>query len=422
MRPYGQLAAKICISCNALLTVLAVGRMRWSLKIGRVAGIGLYLHVTLLLLLALIGYVGFVEMGTQGAFWALALAAAVLTCIMLHELGHSLVAQRLGVQVRSITLLPIGGVAALKGLPEKPLHEIAITLAGPTVNLAIALALLLFVGKLPRSLFVSVPYDLNSFLVTMINANLTLFAFNFIPAFPMDGGRLLRAALALMMSFQRATVIAASVGQVLAILFVLAGLKFSPWLAVIGVFIFLGAEGEEKLVRARGFLRNLDVEEVMAREFVVLAPTTTVMHGLEMVYQTGQDDFPVMDGNQFLGIVTRQDMLDATNQTSPDIPVANVMDAGLPCVAPHTKLSQVYETMMAEGYSSLPVVRDGELIGLLSHDNISRYLIVQSNLKPARRRATVAGHAPSPPPVLGADRPVAVPPTPPTPPPPTAPA
>jgi Zn-dependent protease/predicted transcriptional regulator len=384
--------------------------VRWSLKIARVSGIGLHLHVTLLLLLALIGYAGFAEMGTRGALWSLALVTAILVCILLHELGHSLVAQQFGVQVKSITLLPIGGVAALRNIPEHPGHEIAITLAGPAVNLVIATLLVPFTG-LPRHLFfISMPYDLSSFLATVVNANLTLFLFNFIPAFPMDGGRLFRALLALVMPFQRATAIAAFVGQGLAILFVLAGLKFSFWLAIIGVFIFIGAEGEEKVVRTRALLHDLDVEEVMAHEFVVLAPATTVVRGLEMVYQTGQNDFPIMNGDQFLGIATRQNMLDATNKTGPDTPVADAMDAELPTVAPHTKLSEIYETMLAEGYESLPVVRGGELVGLLSHDNISRYLLVQSGLKPARRHGAVAARTPAPPPVIAAAPPTATPP------------
>jgi Zn-dependent protease/CBS domain-containing protein len=394
--------------------------VRWSLKIGRVSGIGLYLHVTLLLLFALIAYAGFVEMGTRGAAWSLALVAAILTCIMLHELGHSLIAQRLGVQVKSITLLPIGGVAALKGIPEKPWHEIAITLAGPTVNLAIAAALLPFTGRPPHLFIVSMPYDLSSFLATIVNANLTLFVFNFIPAFPMDGGRLLRATLALVMSFPRATVIAAMIGQGMAIMFVLVGLKLTWWLLVIiGVFIFFGAEGEEKVVRTRSLLRDLDVEEVMARDFVVLAPTATVMRGLEMVYHTGQDDFPVMDGDRFVGIATRQDMLDVANRLGPDTPVTEAMDADLPALPPHTKLSQVYETMMTEGYQSLPVMQNGQLLGLLSHDNISRYLLVQSSLK---HHGAAPARTPTPPRATPAAPPVEAPRSPSTPPPPVSPA
>jgi len=391
--------------------------MGWSLKIGRVSGIALQLHLTLLLLVVWIGYVGFVEMGMRGALWSVALVVGILACIMLHELGHSLVAQQWGVQVRSITLLPIGGVAALKGLPEKPWHEMAIALSGPAVNLAIAVALWPFAG-ITVPLFVgSIPYDLSSFLSTMVGANLTLFLFNFIPAFPMDGGRLLRAALALVMPFARATVIAATVGQVLAILFVVAGLKFSLWLVLIGLFIFFGAEGEERVVRTRELLRRLEVEEVMARDFVVLSPTATVMDGLRMVYHTGQDDFPVADGGRLLGIATRPVMLDVANRLGPDTPVTEAMETDLPALSPHTPLADAYESMMTEGYPSLPVVENGQLIGLLAHDNISRYLLVQSSLKPPRRREAVSARTPVPPPAIGAVPPVAIPQSPATPPP-----
>ncbi len=397
--------------------------MRWSLKIGRVSGIGLYLHITLLLLLALIAYTGFADLGARGAVWSLALVVAILACIMLHELGHSLVAQRLGMQVKSITLLPIGGVAALKGFPEKPWQEIVITLAGPMVNLVIAVLLLPFTG-VPRQLFfLSIPYNLPSFLQTLVAANLTLFVFNFIPAFPMDGGRLVRGMLSLVMSFQRATVVAAVMGQVLAILFVLVGLTYRPlWLlAVIGVFIFLSAEGEERMVRTRALLRDLEVEEVMARDFVVLAPSATVMRGLEMVYHTGQDDFPVMDGAQYLGIVTRQAMLDAANRRGAETPVSEVMNTQLPAVPPHTKLDRVYEMMMTEGYSSLPVEEEGRLVGLLAHENVSRYLMVQSQLR-APRLPAAGGHMSARPLAREGVLPVATPRSHEEPPPPTDPA
>jgi len=165
-------------------------------------------------------------------------------------------------------------------------------------------------------------------------------------------------------------------------------------------------------------LRDLDVEEVMARDFIVLAPTATVMRGLEMVYHTGQDDFPVMDGDRLLGIATRQDMLDVTNRLGPDTPITEAMDADLPALPPHTKLAHAYETMMTEGYQSLPVVKDEQLIGLLSHDNISRYLLVQSNLKHGVARA----HTPAPPPAIRGAPPVEAPRSPAAPPPPTSPA
>ena len=399
-------------TCKAAFRMLRVSRMRWSFPIGRIFGITLRLHVTFLLLLGFIGYAGFMDAGAEGAIWLLSLVCSVFACIALHELGHSVVAQQLGVQVKSITLLPIGGVAALRNIPENPWHEIAITLAGPMVNAGIALALLPFTGLPSHVFLMRVPDNAHGLLLSIVGANIALFLFNFIPAFPMDGGRLLRATLALVFSYRRATVIAAAVGQGLAILFVLLGLKSSIMLVIIGVFIFIGAEGEEKMVRTRSLLRDLEVEEVMSREFVALSPTDTVSRGLAMVYQTGQDDFPVMVADQLVGIVTRTAMLHAVNNLGSYVPIAEVMNPHPPVVTPQTSLSRVYEAMMTEGPGSVPVMQDGHLIGLLSLDNISRYLLVQSSLKSRRAssRPTVSARAPTLPPVISAVPPIAVPP------------
>jgi Zn-dependent protease/predicted transcriptional regulator len=387
--------------------------MRWSVPIGRVFGITLRLHVTFIIFLAFIGYSGFVDEGWNGAMWAVALFSSIFACIALHELGHSVVAQELGVQVKSITLLPIGGVAALRNIPENPWHEIAITLAGPMVNAVIAAALLPFTGLPSRLFFVAIPQDVHGLLLNLAQANITLFLFNFIPAFPMDGGRLLRAVLALALSYRRATAIAATVGQGLAILFILAGLKFSFWLVIIGLFIFMGAEGEERIVRMRSFLHDLDVEEVMSRDFVTLTPHANIGEGLRMVYQTGQDDFPVMDGDRLVGLVSRAAMVATANNIGPQIAVAEVMDIDVPVVSPQNKVLRVYEEMMSEGRTSFPVVDGDRVVGLLGLENISRYLLVQSSLKPSGRsqaRRLAVGRTPAPPPVISAVHPTGVPP------------
>jgi Zn-dependent protease/predicted transcriptional regulator len=383
--------------------------MRWSLPVGRVFGISLRLHVTFLMLLAWVGFEAFGVGGLAAAKWELLRVGLIFVCIALHELGHSVVAQQLGVQVKSITLLPIGGVASLRSLPENPWHEIAITIAGPMVNAAIAAVLLPIAGFPALADLARIPHDLGGLLRALVGANIILFVFNFIPAFPMDGGRLLRAVLALVLPYVRATAIAAFVGQGLAIVFVLAGLKTGQWLLmIIGVFIFLGAEGEEKMVKMRSLLRDLDVEDVMTREFAALAPTDSVARGLEMVYQTGQDNFPVMDGDRLLGMVSRQDLLAAVNRHGMHTAVANVMEVNVPAVPPLAKVSRVQDELFPEGWGSLPVMQDGRLIGLLSPDNITRYILVQTSLKSARRRG--AARTPAPPPVIGAVPPIVPPP------------
>jgi stage IV sporulation protein FB len=360
--------------------------VRWSLPIGRVNGISLRLHVTFLIFLAFIAYTGLVEGGLSGAWWAVVMFTSVFACIIFHELGHSLVAQQLGVQVKSITLLPIGGVAALRSIPENPWHEIAITVAGPMVNAAIACVLIPFTGIPSHWLIMGIPENVHELLECLVQANVTLFLFNLIPAFPMDGGRLLRAMLALALSYGQATTVAAMVGQGLAILFVVAGLKFSFWLVLIGAFIFFGAEGEERVVRMRGALRNLRLADVMTRDVVILAPTDPLSRGVELLYQTGQDDFPVLDGH-LVGLVTRSVLVEAMNTQPPNTPIADIVDTDVTISSPQDRLLQACDGIInGTNPKSVIVVDDGQLVGMVSPENINRYLAVWSNVRSSRRR------------------------------------
>ena len=387
--------------------------MRWSVPIGRVFGITLRLHVTFLIFLAFIAYGGFVEEGLNGAGWAVAMFGSIFACIALHELGHSVVAQQLGVQVRSITLLPIGGVAALRNMPENPWHEIAITVAGPMVNAAIACLLIPITGIPSHWLLLAMPHDMHGLLLSLAQANVTLFLFNFIPAFPMDGGRLLRACLALVFSYRQATAIAAKVGQGLAIVFVLVGLRYSFWLVIIGAFIFMVADGEERMVRIRSVLHDLDVEDVMSRDFAVLSPADPVGRGIELIYQTGQDDFPVIQEGQLLGTVTRSGLVAAVNQHGAGTPVGNHLDHDPTLVSPRDNVSRVYEEIIGRGNASAIVVDGGEIVGLISPENISRYLELQSSIKAPRHRwapwRPATSQTPGLPPVIAAVPPIAIP-------------
>ena len=398
--------------------------MKWSLPIGRIFGISLRLHVTFLIFLAFIAYAGFMDLGLSGAGWAVAMFCSVFACIALHELGHSVVAQELGVQVKSITLLPIGGVAALRSIPENPWHEIAITVAGPMVNAAIACVLIPFTGTPSHWLYVNMPQNLHGLLLSLTQANLTLFVFNFIPAFPMDGGRLLRAVLALVLPYRQATTIAAMVGQGLAILFVVVGLKFSFWLVLIGAFIFLGAEGEERVVRMRSVLRDLNVQDVMSRDVAMLSPSDPVSRGIELIYQTGQDDFPVLENGTLVGVVARSQLIAAMNAQEANTPVMAIMDANVTLASPWEKLASACEELInGTSTNAVVVVDDGQLVGMVSPENINRYLLLQSSLKSSRRQPRsrwghramaappllVTSQTPAPPPVISGVPPIAVP-------------
>ncbi len=372
--------------------------MRWSFKIGRIFGITLRLHVTFLLLLAFIGYYGFEQWGFRGAMWSLIWFSSMFVCILLHELGHSLVAQQLGVEVKSITMLPIGGVAALKRIPENPWHEIAITLAGPMVNLAIAVVLLPFIGFKFKLFPAGIPENFREMATTLAGTNVWLFLFNLIPAFPMDGGRLLRALLATALPHPRATSIAATVGQGMAIIFVVLGLS-TPWLRML---IIIGV-----------LLRELFVGNVMNRKFTTLSPLDPLSRSLELLYQTGHDSFLVSDHGQLAGTLTREIIVDAVNKFGTLVRVADVMDVGVPTVSPQTRVSEVYEEMVTEGHACFPVMQDGEVAGLISLENISRYMLVHSSLKAHRRfplRLGEFAQTPMLPPVIATVPPVAAPP------------
>ena len=245
--------------------------MQWSITLGSIGGIAVRLHVTFLLLLVWIGAGHYVAGGAVAALTGLVLILAIFGSVLLHEFGHAIAARRFGVRTPDITLLPIGGVARLERLPDKPREELIVALAGPAVNVVIAgliyLALLAIgrpVAAAPAGFFAG------ALLARLLYVNLWLVLFNLIPAFPMDGGRVLRAALAHRLGFARATQIAANVGQAFAFIFALLGFFFNPLLLFIALFVYLGASGEVPMAQLREFARGIPVGSVMLTRFKAL--------------------------------------------------------------------------------------------------------------------------------------------------------
>ncbi|HNN00722.1 MAG TPA: site-2 protease family protein, partial [Turneriella sp.] len=219
--------------------------MRWSIPIGEFRGIKVYIHWTFFLLLTWIGLSSYrAAQNTEQALLTVAYIITLFGCVVLHEFGHALTARRFGIVTRDITLFPIGGMARMEKMPEKPMQELLVAIAGPMVNVVIAAGLFAYMHFSPTVYLIEFPkgpMTPDLFLPTLFLVNVLMAVFNLIPAFPMDGGRILRALLALKFERTRATQIAANLGQVIAIGFVFVGLFYNIWLVFIGIFIYLGA-------------------------------------------------------------------------------------------------------------------------------------------------------------------------------------
>lgn len=359
--------------------------MKWSWKIGEVAGIGIFLHWTFLVLLAWI----FMSYLAQGAGTAAALLGAgfvlaLFGCIVLHELGHALTAKIYGVQTRDIILFPIGGVARLQRMPDKPLEELAVAAAGPAVNVVIVVVMAgILTGLNVSGGLMWGPLTGGHFFQNLMWANVALVVFNLIPAFPMDGGRMLRAVLAMQLPYQQATNIAASIGQALAIVFAFAGIFWlgNPFLLFIALFVYLGAASEAKLTEVRVLLRDVPVREAMITRYLALHPDDTLQRAIDELLAGWQTDFPIVENGRFLGMLRRADVKSALQQLGPDAPVREVMATDCPILTHRDMLDHVMEHLQAARCSTLPVLQDGQLIGLVTTENLGELMMIRSALQ-----------------------------------------
>jgi stage IV sporulation protein FB len=362
--------------------------MGGSIKVGRAFGIDVKVHWTFLLLLAFFGFTAYQNSGSLGsALVTVGVIVALFVCVLLHEYGHSLAAQRLGIEIADITILPIGGLARLKSLPEKPWDEVKIAIAGPLVNVVLAplffgVALLLGGGlTMPPNILEGVQSAAQVF-VYLGFINVALVVFNLIPAFPMDGGRVLRGLLATRLGPVRATDISSAVGQFFAAAFFLIGLlSGNLLLALVAVFIFFGAGGEAQMVRQREQMRGLLVSDVMGsrRRTETVTPYHTFGQVLDMVIHGYQEDFPVVDeeGN-LVGMITRNEIMTAAHSPERYASVRDVMKTDFPTISPDADLFTDGARILQEsGLRALPVVKAGDLVGMLTMDDIGQAVLLR---------------------------------------------
>jgi len=355
--------------------------MGWSIPIFRIAGIQLRIHITFLLLIAWIAFAYYTQGGSSAAGGGVLFILLLFACVVLHEFGHAFAGKAFGINTPDITLLPIGGVARLERIPDEPLQELVIAAAGPAVTALIALGALIGGGSwdYPPTTQTSIP-DL---LFTM---NVVLLLFNLLPAFPMDGGRVLRALLATRMSYPRATQIASTVGQGFAFVFGFLGLFGNPFLIFIALFVYIGASQEAALAQMRDVSRRFPVSSAMVREFRTLAADATLEEAVDALLATSQHDFPVMDETgSVAGLLTRHDLISALRKNNPALRVGDVMRRDIPTITTGTRFEDAFRIMQECDCPAVPVLdRMKRLVGLLTPENVTELMMVQSAM-PQRR-------------------------------------
>ncbi len=354
--------------------------MKWSWKIFRVAGIDICLHWTFLLLISWIFFSQLAAGSPWGVAWLnVVFVMALFGCVLMHELGHALAAKMYGVPTKDITLVPIGGVARLDRIPERPLHEFVIAIAGPIVNLAIAASIYLILLNTNVVEWWIGELSTGRFWQDLMWANVGLVLFNMIPAFPMDGGRILRSALASRLEYTKATRIAASFGQVIAIVFALVGLFVvnNPLLLLVAIFVYLGASAESQMVDARFILRGIPVRDAMMTRFHTLSPDDSLRVAARELLAGTQQDFPVMEQGQFLGILRRTELAASLADSTVDCRVKEVMTRDCFVVSEFDLLDSVM-LRMQQGCLSVAVVRGDRLVGLVDTENIGELLMIRA--------------------------------------------
>ena len=353
--------------------------MKWSWNIGKIAGIDVRIHLTFLLLLIFIGFSAYSAGGSiESVLIELAFVLVLFLSVVLHELGHALVARRFGFSTKDITLLPIGGLARLEKMPEEPKQELLVAGAGPLVNVVISgvlFVVLLLAGTFALPL--NLTSLLNNFWVRILSANLTLAVFNLIPAFPMDGGRVLRAFLSIRMDHVKATRIAANVGRGIAVVMGIAGFFINPWLVLTALFVWYGAGAEAQSTSLKAGLHGLTVRDALVSQFYQVEANQPLDSVFQLMMQTGQYTLPVTSNGHFLGFIRRSDLqaaLQRVGNRAPSYSAIGVEPKGLALDTPLTDVLPQFGSSRV-----LPVLDNRALIGLVTPESVQQSMWLKTH-------------------------------------------
>jgi stage IV sporulation protein FB len=363
-------------------------RMAWSINIGSIAGTEVRIHITFLLFLAWIFGASWVQGGAEQATTGLVFILLVFACVLAHEFGHVFAARAYGVATPDVTLLPIGGVARLERIPEKPGEEFVVAIAGPLVNVVIAGVLMLFFSADPGVAKLAAVENPSVSLADKLAAvNIFLVLFNMLPAFPMDGGRILRALLASRLGFVRATEIASKIGQFAAFVLGFVGLFANPMLIFIAIFVYLAASQEGQLVAIRAMSRDVPVSAAMITSFATLSPDEPIEAAIDTLLRTSQQEFPVVDADRrLLGVLGRSDMIKALKDVGPHATVASVMTTDIPVMSYRGRLEEAFRTLQERQKPAVGVLdAAGRLTGLVTSETVGEMLMVREALPEGAR-------------------------------------
>jgi Zn-dependent protease/CBS domain-containing protein len=367
--------------------------MAWSISLGRIAGTEVRIHLTFFLLLIWFGLVAGAKDGTAAGFAAVGFIVAVFACVLAHEYGHVLMARRFGIGTRDIILLPIGGVASIERMPDNPTQELLIALAGPAVNVVIAFVLIVFFGASFGGGQADPATIQNvDFVSRLAMINVVLVVFNLLPAFPMDGGRALKAILSYWLDKVTATRIAARIGQAAAFGLGFLGLFGNPLLIFVALFVFLAAGQEAYAVELGDATGRATMKDATITSFAHLDTNSSVANAVTQLLGTSQREFPVTDGaGRLRGVLTRDGMIRALASTGPDTPVLDVMERDVPVISHRAPLSEAAELLHGSGKPLVGVVDENQrVIGIITLENLAEFMLVDQANQGWRRNTGAA--------------------------------
>jgi stage IV sporulation protein FB len=357
--------------------------MGWSLNLGSVAGTVVRVHITFVLFLGWIFFASWASGGSAAAWQGLAFMLLLFACVLAHEFGHIFTARYFGVSTPDVVLLPIGGVARLERIPEEPWEEFLVAIAGPLVNVAIALALVVLAGAQLKTGNLAAVESANASLIDRLAAvNLFLALFNMIPAFPMDGGRVLRALLATRTGYVRATEIAAFIGQGVAFALGFIGLFNNPMLIFIAIFVYLAASSEAHLVAIRAMSRGVPVSTAMMTQFATLTPQAPIDEAVQTLLRTSQSEFPVVDADHKpVGVLGRNDLIRALKERGGDARIADAMSTQVPTIGQRRCLEDAFRLLQEKSAPAVAVVDNaGRLVGLVTSETVGEMMMLHQAL------------------------------------------